>query len=49
MELIDRGEVVDGEIVRSTDAAEDGSDRILDPPIVFESHSDLISRDGRIL
>ena len=49
MELIDRGKVVDGEIVRSTDASEDGSDRILDPPIVFDSHSDLFSRDVRIL
>ncbi len=49
MELIDRGEVVDGEIVRSTDAGEDGSDRILDPPIVFESHGDLFSSDVRIL
>ena len=49
MELIDRGKVVDGEVVRSTDAGEDGSDRILDPPIVFDSHSDLFSCDVRIL
>ena len=46
---LDRGEVVDGEIVRSTDAGEDGSNRILDPPIVFESHGDLFSSDVRIL
>ncbi len=49
MELIDRGKVVDGEIVRSTDTGEDGSNRILDPPIVFDSHSDLFSWDVRIL
>ena len=49
MELVDWGEVVDGEIARSTDAGEDGSDRILDPPIVLDSHGDLISFDVRIL
>ena len=48
MELIDRGKVVDGEVVRSTDAGEDGSDRILDPPIVFDSHRPLLC-DVRIL
>ena len=36
-------------IVRSTDAGEDGSDRILDPPIVIASHSDLSSSAVRIL
>ena len=49
MELVDRGKVVDGEIVRSADAGEDGSDRILDPPLVFESHGDLFSSDVRVL
>jgi hypothetical protein len=49
MELVDRGEVLDGEIARSTDAGEDGSDRILNPPIVFESHGDLFSSDVRVL
>ena len=49
MELIDRGEVVDGEITRSADAGEDGRNWILDLPIVFDSHSDLFSSKVRIL